>query len=72
MMSERTVLTPEERLRVAAAHHCSGIAQHELAFVLGINSGRIAEATMALWMAAQNPKAAIEAMRASGKFEDGQ
>jgi len=37
-------LTPNEKLRVAAGYDLMGIDQHKLAFLFGVNQGRIAEA----------------------------
>lgn len=37
-------LTPEEKLKAAAAHDLLGVAQHHLAFIFGVNQGRINEA----------------------------
>jgi hypothetical protein len=40
----KTALTPSEKLRVAAGYDLLGIDQHKLAFLFGVNQGRIAEA----------------------------
>ena len=40
----KTALTPSEKLRVVAGYDLMGIDQHKLAFLFGVNQGRIAEA----------------------------
>lgn len=49
-----TALTPDQVLRVADAHLLKGIKQHDLAALMGINSGRIAEACVAMKWAIAN------------------
>ena len=44
----KTALTPDEKLRVASAHLLSGVDQHVLASIFGVNPGRIAEAVTAV------------------------
>jgi hypothetical protein len=46
-MSKKS-LTPEEKLTVAYAHIVHGVKQHVLAMIYGVNSGRIAEAVIAV------------------------
>jgi hypothetical protein len=48
----KTALTPEEKIRVAAAYEVFNIDQHVLAFLYGVNQGRINEAIMDLKQAA--------------------
>ena len=42
----KTNLTPEEKLRAACAHLLDGIDQHKIAFIYGVNPGRVSEAIM--------------------------
>jgi hypothetical protein len=42
----KTVLTPQEKLRAACAYLLDGIDQHKIAFIYGVNQGRVAEAIM--------------------------
>lgn len=42
----RTALTPAEKLRVAVAVLVEGVPQHVIAALMGVNSGRIAEAVV--------------------------
>lgn len=55
-MTEKTSLTPEERIKAAYLHIVRGIAQHDVAVAFGVNQGRIAEAVAAIALAAENPK----------------
>lgn len=41
-------LTPDEKLRVAHAHLVNGVNQHDLAALMNVNPGRIAEAITAV------------------------
>jgi hypothetical protein len=41
---QKTSLTPQEKLRAASAHLLDGIDQHKIAFIYGVNPGRVAEA----------------------------
>ena len=68
-MSEAS-LSPEQRLRAAVAHLSDGIEQYHIAFLYGVNQGRVAEACKGLRIAAQDPKLAMELLLASGKFSD--
>ena len=61
-----TELTPEQRIRAAAAHYCDGISQHVIAALLGVNQGRINEACRAIMMAASDPVAARDHLEAKG------
>ena len=54
-------LTPEEKIKAAAAHELLGIDQHHLAFIFGVNQGRVAEAVIALRKAAGYPDKPIAA-----------
>lgn len=47
-------LSPKEVLMVAHAHLVSGIDQHALASMYGVNAGRIAEAIAVMRDAAEN------------------
>jgi len=49
-------LDPEEVLRIAAAHLLMGVHQHTLASMWGTDSGRVAEAVIALRWAAEHHK----------------
>ena len=40
----KTVLAPEEKLRVAYWHLIGGFAQHDLAALFHLNAGRVSEA----------------------------
>jgi len=44
MERPKTNLTPEEKLRAACAHLLDGIDQHKIAFIYGVNAGRVSEA----------------------------
>jgi hypothetical protein len=61
-------LTPAQALRAAVAHLDGGVDQFQIAFLFGVNQGRVAEACKGLRIAAQNPKLAMEVLLASGKF----
>jgi hypothetical protein len=43
-MAEKTQLTFEEKIRVAFAHFILGIEMQHIAFMMGVNIGRISEA----------------------------
>jgi hypothetical protein len=49
-------LTPEERVKAAYFHFILGMDQALVAHVLATNSGRVAEACMAVKLAVENPK----------------
>lgn len=49
-------LTPEDRIKAAFMHYVRGIAQEDLATMLGVNQGRINEACLAILKAAQEPR----------------
>jgi hypothetical protein len=55
--SEKTALTPDEVLRVAYASIIRRIDQDDLAALLDVNSGRVAEAIIAIRWAINNHKA---------------
>ena len=44
----KTALTPGEKLRVAHTHLIDGVPQEVIARLMGINSGRVNEAIMAI------------------------
>jgi hypothetical protein len=52
----KSALTPAEKIKVAAAHDVFGIDQHALAFIFGVNQGRIAEAINEIHKAAGFPQ----------------
>lgn len=54
-MSEKTALTPEERIKAAYLHIVRGVSQQDIAVAFEVNSGRVAEAIMAQRMAAEDP-----------------
>jgi hypothetical protein len=63
-------LTREQALRAAVAHLDGGVDQYQIAFLYGVNQGRVAEACKGLRIAASNPKLAMEVLLGSGKFTD--
>lgn len=54
-------LSPEEKIKCAAAHELLGVDQHILAFIFGVNQGRIAEAITEMRKAAGYPQKSITA-----------
>jgi hypothetical protein len=54
--NEKTALTPDEVLRVAYADIIRDIDQDDLAALLNVNSGRVAEAVIAIRWAMHNHK----------------
>ena len=58
-------LTPEERIKAAYFHFILGMDQALVAHVLATNSGRVAEACMAVKLAVENPKRTRELFDAS-------
>lgn len=57
----KAALTPEEKIKAAAAHDLLGVDQHVLAFIFGVNQGRIAEAITEIRKAAGYPQKTIAA-----------
>ena len=55
-MAEKSALTFEEVLKVGYLYHVMGVEQHPLSIAFSVNSGRIAEACMALEYAADHVK----------------
>lgn len=51
----KPTLTPEEKIKAAAAHDLLGVDQHVLAFIFGVNQGRVAEAITEIRKAAGFP-----------------
>jgi hypothetical protein len=49
-----------QRIRVAYGHYCLGLDQHDLAALMGVNAGRVAEACVAVRLAVENPQKAYE------------
>lgn len=64
-VSDKASLTPDERLRAAYGHFILGIHQHDLAAVMGVNSGRVNEAVMAVRVAITDPKGTVERAEAT-------
>jgi hypothetical protein len=58
-------LTPEERIKAAYFHFILGMDQALVAHVLATNSGRVAEACIAVKLAVENPKRTRELFDAS-------
>jgi len=54
MIEAKKALTPEEIIMVAHGALTYGLAQHHLAGLYGVDSGRIAEAVVAMRWAAEN------------------
>lgn len=52
----KTNLTPQEKLRAACAYLLEGIDQHKIAFIYGVNPGRVSEAIMDVRKALGFPK----------------
>jgi hypothetical protein len=55
-MAEKAVLTFEEIIKVAYLYHVMKVEQHALSIAFSVNSGRIAEACMAMSFAAKHVK----------------
>ena len=49
----KTDLTPEEKLAAAYSHLLCGVAQHDIAALYRVNSGRVAEAVSDVRIALQ-------------------
>ncbi len=54
----KSTLTPEEKIKAAAAHDLLGVDLHVLAFIFGVNQGRVAEAITEIRKAAGFPQKA--------------
>jgi|SoimicMinimDraft_3_1059731.scaffolds.fasta_scaffold565791_1 hypothetical protein len=58
--ARKTALTFEERITAAHLHYVQGVDQHVIAFAYGVNPGRVAEACIAIRLAACDPKGSRE------------
>ena len=72
----KTQLTPREKLKVAYFHDVRGVAQHVLADMFEVNSGRIAEAIAKVreatgWKWAQRMTTSYARYRRSGSDQGG-
>ena len=66
-MSNKSVLTIEEVIKVGYLHHIMGVEQMALAVAFSVNQGRIAEACIAMLYAAENVKELYQMAVASKK-----
>ncbi len=63
MSDDSPSLNFEQRLRAAHAHFILGVKQHDVAAILSVNAGRVAEACKAVELALQDPKGTSELLK---------
>ena len=69
-MTHKQSLTPEEVIKAAYFHVVMKLNQHDVAVILNVNQGRIAEACVAMMYAANNARDLYLKVRANKEVEE--